>query len=275
MQLPSSLASRLSQALVDMSPGDKIRPLAPGFDRLAATLAATDPATKTFLRAFALGYSTSVLPQLLKTIIPLFLSRKSPSSPWSHVVYKLAAILWRNVFALNSMGLACGISLGGGKWGEAQVEPVVRRIYRFVQARRDRLGKGKGTEQSQDRIIKALSTLVATTLSSLVGITLLSRSSRSVFALQSVTEELALEPVFLTSPYPSFTSPDVVPAARRSSKTLDLTLFFLVRALDTLVRGAYEAVGEQQGSVGNLLKWIAARGDALVFGVSCSRIMWW
>lgn len=237
-----------------------------------------DSAILPFLRAWLLGYTTAVGPQILAIFASLALGK---GASWSSVLNKLIKSIRKGFRIRGGLAFSAGVSIGGGKLLErVLVEPLIRKAYEEIMQRR----KGKGKADDEELKIKATSTFISTTLSSLIAISLLSassapRSSRTII----IKNKLELEPAFLTSPYPTFSLADPVnslkaspssPTRRRSSKTLDLTLFFLVRALDILTRGVYQWSNKGEAS-NNLVSWIATQGDALLFAASCCRIMWW
>ena len=187
--------------------------------------------------------------------------------------------------------MAYGVSVGGAKWGDARVEPFVRRLLGILDGRLRKL-RAKGRDSAaeagtaaasdaddapgvSDEAVKRVSTFVSGTIASLVAISLLQSSpayARPRFG--------ATPPDVSASPYPSFvdapspTGPAFLKPPAVQSPTLDLTLFVLVRAVDTLVRTIYEYTGPSTGHAGAAVQFVATHADTLVFQLSCWKIMW-
>lgn len=300
---PPRPALRTAPAQPRMAPQRAVWPLQARVSALSGSPAA---------RAFSLGYTATVLPTLLKIVLGALLSRNKPSAKRGSEVARLLVDAIVKGFSPTGMATACAIALGGGAWGESRVELLVRRAYlATLQRLRARKGQGKNTKPGQSREeikaratvhekrIQALSTLLATTFSSLVAITVLQSSpayARSRTApiekdqtLRSQTDD-ELEVPFVASPYPQLFAPDddsvldassTVPTTRtrrpenfavQQSPTLHISLFMLVRALDSVVRGLYE-LRPVTVATPRVLKLVASHADTLVFGLSCWRIM--
>lgn len=140
---------------------------------------------------------------------------------------------------------------------------------------------------SQDeRNVHALSTFVSAAISSLVALLIL-QSGKSYrrpirpLATQTVDDKLDV----LLTPYapplstviraggpPPAVPPEQLRAAQ--SPTLDLTLFVLVRGVDTLARLLYERAPPARGRAAPLLRFLASQGDTIVFWLASSKIMW-
>lgn len=264
-------------------------------DTLRVRLAKADPSTEPFLRAFLLAYAASTLPNILRTVISLALGKKRNfSKALRHIVDAL-------VTALNPRGLAfsSGIAVGGAKWLEPRLEPLVRRQY--MQRVEQWRGRGKGKEKIEgegvdalkdDKRVELLTTWASATLSSLLAITLLQSSPAYKRApLQPVAEVVTASAVVATptpyasvipSPSPATTRATIVHISGAAQKkllvpqspTLDLTLFLLVRATDSLVRGLHESSRWAKSPKGSLADLVATHGDTIVFWLSCYRIMW-
>lgn len=212
------------------------------------------------VRAFLVGYAAVSGPAVLKLLLALLTGRAQVGTAPSKLLGAL-----RQGFTHNGLAMSAAVSIGGAKWGEGRVEPIVRKLYLRSLSRHRRKHtahqsrtKEQAThaERVHERKIKALSTLVASTISSLLAIVL----------LQSSPTYTRTRP-----PYVASSTKDDYPV--QESPTLDLTLFLLVRATDSVVRGAYEATGNRKGKTGALMKVLASQGDLLVFWLSCWRIM--
>jgi hypothetical protein len=274
--------------------------MSPTARRVPALLATLDPSTAPFVRAYSLGYAAAVVPSLLRIILGGLLKRKG-AAPSSGLLGVLREVLVAMVKGLSPRGLAMafGVSVGGAKWGESRVEPFVRRMYeRVLRSRKGANAKVDGgkeddvaTHAYHERMISSLSTWAAATIASLVSITLLQSSPRYRRPALGGSGSLAGDELeYGPSPYPSLVAPDPGPASnvtRASSSTtkfqksvvpqsptLDITLFILVRAADTLVRGIYEYTGVTNGRGGAVVAFVASQADTLVFWLSCWRIMW-
>lgn len=264
----------------------------------SAANTALPPALAPFLRAWALGFSADVIPPTLKLLLTHFL-RSSPLARrerWRVLVRKLGEVL---VSATGSKGVAfaSALAIGGGKLLEGFIEPVVRSAYTFVLEKREN-EQGKERKDHSKRI-RAIATFAATTLSSLLAISLLQSSATyqrpRIAPLEIETDS---DEIQLPYPYSSLTSSSSTPSSSsflatgdestttkptttkrarnfpvQQSPTLDLTLFLLVRALDSVVRGIYEVSGVTSGRFGSVASFLAAQADTIVFSLSCWRIM--
>lgn len=265
-----------------------------------AYLATLDPSTAPFVRAYSLGYAASVVPSLLRIILGGLLKRKGAAPSGLLVVLKEVLVAMVKGLSPRGLAMAFGISVGGAKWGEGRMEPLVRRVYESVlrskKGANGRVDGGKdddevATRAYHDKMIERLSTWAAATIASLVSITLLQSSPRYRRPALGGSGSLAGEELeYGPSPYPSLVAPNPRPASnvtRASSSTtkfqkfvvpqsptLDITLFILVRAADTLVRGIYEYTGVTNGRAGAVVAFVASQADTLVFWLSCWRIMW-
>ncbi|KAM0756416.1 para-aminobenzoate synthase, subunit I [Meredithblackwellia eburnea MCA 4105] len=261
---------------------------------IAKQLASADPSTIAFLRAYGLGFAASTVPSFLRLVIGLILGRKGSRQSILKVLTRLLEIV---VKGLNPRGLAMasGISLGGAKWGEERLEPLVRRtmeglLLRLRQMKGKRADLEKGKEEGikegrvSDEAVKRVSTFFSGAIASLVAISVL-QSSPEYQRAPVGSKNLSVDP----SPYPSVldddssgastpntlhgSGPPDKPLATQSA-TLDLTLFLLVRAVDTLARWIYEFTGPAHGKAGVVVDFLASQSDTLIFWLSCWRIMW-
>ncbi|BGO96741.1 Para-aminobenzoate synthase, subunit I [Rhodotorula toruloides ATCC 204091] len=262
----------------------------PTRNTLARHLRTAHPSTEPFLRAFLLGYAAHSVPAVIRVLLSSLLSRTR--KPPSQVLSDLAKAVARG-FHPRGLGVAFGVAIGGAKWAEEVVEPVVRSAYAagVARARAVREGKGKARETEfsleaeqqrvveDERNVKVLSTFVGSTISSLVALLILQSSKAYRRPARPTAQPVPdLQPDFLISPYtpgPSST-PDPTPrnSRRIQSPTLDLTLFLFVRGTDTFLRYLYSrAPPTQPGKRGALIRLLASHGDTLVFWLACWRIM--
>lgn len=238
-------------------------------------VSALDPALLPALRAFLVGYACSTGPAVLKIVLGLVTRKRGD-------VLGTLRTLGRALlagFSLESMGWSAAVSVGGAKWGESRVEPLVRAWYEASLARkrgRRAVKNRKGglvavTEEKEhshrlargarhEANIAALSTMAASTVSSLLAITLLQASPRN--------RRPAPSP--LNQSTSTFNSTNFVVA---ESPTLNLTMFLLVRALDSVVRGTFEATATKKGKTGQCMSLVASQADTLLFAAACWRIM--
>lgn len=257
-----------------------------------ARLTALHPAVSPFLRAFALGYAADTFPSILKLLLSHFLrsSIVPRSERWRVLLRKLGRVCV-SATGFRGVAFASALAIGGGKLLEGMMEPVVRSMYHAVLERRRKGSKSsfEDKEQVHSKRIKVLATFFATALSSLLAISLLQSSptyQRPRLAPPELDTDLTSNEIQLPYPYSSLTSStpdDVLPPPIKSrratnflvqqSPTLDLTLFLLVRALDSAVRGIYEVSGVTSGRFGAAASFLAAQADAIVFTLSCWRIM--
>ncbi|GAA97726.1 uncharacterized protein L969DRAFT_20467 [Mixia osmundae IAM 14324] len=262
-----------------------------------------DPSTKPFIRAFLMGYAFSVGPALIKAVFALALPRNKELVASQRVIRFIKAALKSIARGIDPRGLAFvfGISFGGAKWLEKHIKPLVESTYYAVHGgQRRKLNGRTGTEPLPSPGLKLalseldsgdpassstpaaavammrdeenmglLTTLTASVLSSAFALTLL-QSSPSYSANPRAT----LMPLPVHDGDEQALSESTLAATarklpRRESPTLDLTLFMLVRGVDTLVRGIYVAHPRWHRIFGGM----AAQADTIVFWLSCWRIM--
>ena len=182
-----------------------------------------------------------------------------------------------------------------GKAREARVS-LGELQQRAVQDEVEGKGKARETDESlaaaQDRVaqdernVRALSTFVSGSLSSLVALLILQSGKgyrRPVRPLAAPALSDDKVDVLLTPyapPLPSAVSsggppPALSPAQLRAtqSPTLDLTLFVLVRGVDTLARLVYERAPPARGRAAPVLRFVADHCETLVFWAASSKIM--
>ncbi|KAK4058092.1 hypothetical protein OIO90_000831 [Microbotryomycetes sp. JL221] len=206
--------------------------------RTAREIANADPSTLPFLRAYAIGFSASFAPALIKILIGLATPRKARAGKGlaastvagSSRARIAASQLWKALehsLSPRGLALAFGIAVGGGKWLENRVEPLVRVIYWAwrvriktffrrvlsrdpdLQRRRraisdadpDTLAKEK--RDKHEAFIRIMSTWVASTLASFISISLLQskvKQHRAKLPPAIAVEQPGLDLGF--SPYP-------------------------------------------------------------------------
>ncbi|GAA5908340.1 uncharacterized protein JCM6883_004354 [Sporobolomyces salmoneus] len=249
-----------------------------------------DPSTLPFLRAFALGYLAETLPALVKAV-----SKRKGKSAFQIVLQLVKALKFK---PRGGLAVAFAIAVGGGKYGERLLEPVVRRVY--LKARdhvKARANSGKGKEKEvvlteeeeleelkkEHKIVQTITTACSATISSFFAILVLqsSPSYRRPSTPLAVSTDPKLD--FSVSPYTfTTTAKQVRPSGREGrrkeerkvqSPTLDITLFVFIRAVDTLVRGLYHHTGATDGRFGPVTTFIASNADTLTFALSCFVIM--
>ncbi|GAA5926457.1 hypothetical protein JCM3775_001023 [Rhodotorula graminis] len=286
----------------------------------------THPSTEPFLRAYALGWAATTVPALLRVLLGAATSSRSRSRPLRQLGAQLAAALAKGLdprgLAL-AFGVAVGGAKWGEPFVEAVVrraylagierarslrdgqnghegkgdahETLAELHQRAVQVE----GKGKARETddslaqaAQDRVaqdernVRALSTFVSGSLSSLVALLILQSGTgyrRPVRPLAGPALSDDKVDVLLTPyapPLPSVISsggppPALSPAQLRAtqSPTLDLTLFVLVRGVDTLARLVYERAPPARGRAAPVLRFLADHCETLVFWTASSKIM--
>ncbi|KAK4054862.1 hypothetical protein OIV83_000786 [Microbotryomycetes sp. JL201] len=205
--------------------------------RFAQDVALADPSTMPFLRAYSIGFTASFAPVLIKILIGLTVPRSPRSSQRRGAVLaphasKLSVAAFQLRRALEDslsprgLALAFGIAVGGGKWLESRVEPVVRvlywawrvRIKTFIRrvfsresaARRRRAISDADPEtlsaikrRKHEAFIKIMSTWVGSTIASFISISLLQtkvKQHRAQLPPATAMEQPGLDVGF--SPYP-------------------------------------------------------------------------
>ncbi|SGY30618.1 BQ5605_C002g01170 [Microbotryum silenes-dioicae] len=178
-----------------------------------------DPSALSFARAYAIGFTASILPSLLRILVPLVTGKKPRS------VSRVARQVWDAIVCAthyNGLALAFGVSIGGAKWGEDKIERLVASAYvsalSTIRPRRtsnilpgeddrdrsERAGGQSGVSQSRSitteqvlqdpmhaRRIKILSTLISGTIASFVSISLLQSRPTKTSASTSASGPVA------------------------------------------------------------------------------------
>ncbi|GAA6032828.1 hypothetical protein JCM8097_000816 [Rhodosporidiobolus ruineniae] len=269
---------------------------------ISRLLSSSHPSTAPFLRALLLGTLAQTAPSLLRTLLSLL--RRRPSNRLSPLA--ALALLFRALRpALNprGLGVAFGVAIGGARYLEDWVEPLVRRAYERVQQAREGRRKGKAKETSEslaeeqqravrdEEAVRGLVTFLAGSLSSLAALLILQSAPTSGLKTRTAKADDALD--FVVTPYapalPVQAGAEKAPrevraekTAGKQSATLDLTLFVFVRAADTLVRLFHDRLvpsspcspSSLRGRFAPLLSFLSKHGDTLLFQLSAWRIMW-
>ncbi|KAL8283171.1 hypothetical protein RQP46_005949 [Phenoliferia psychrophenolica] len=255
-----------------MSSEPEDKGLPPPQPRPLSHLIPTDPSTAPFLRAAGLGFLAATVPSFVRILLGIILGKKGGRDSILNVLKKLLAVVIKGL-SPRGLAVAGGISVGGAQWGESRVEPLVRKVLAslYAQSRRIRANGCAAVEEEgavgsprvqepvpSEETVKRMATFVSGTIASLISITLLQSSpayARPAFG--------SAPPDVSASPYPSFvdapapTGPAFLKPPAIQSPTLDLTLFVLVRATDTVVRTIYEYTGPSSGRSGAVVNQLA------------------
>ncbi|GAA5850225.1 hypothetical protein JCM8547_001049 [Rhodosporidiobolus lusitaniae] len=226
-------------------------------------------------RAALLGWAAESVPALVRVALVAAVKRRRVSL--IQVARELVVATTKGLRA-NGLAVAFAVAVGGIEWAD-QAEPLVRTAYEAMVGKARR-GKGKAREtdetlkaeriraEQDERNIKALSTFVASSVSSLLALLILQSPRRRPRLARSTPPVPALD--FNVTPYIPVESAQ----APVQSPTLDLTLFIFVRAADTLVRLSHERAPPARGRFAPFLRFAAEHGDVLLFSAASSRVMW-
>ncbi|KAI8458596.1 hypothetical protein BY996DRAFT_6430184 [Phakopsora pachyrhizi] len=212
----------------------------------------------------------------------------------------------RRGFRPNGLAIASGVAMGGARVLEGTVRPIVVSLVRSTRPIRKKFSKidrtdgtvvsktsesdnitqelkplsllSRRDEKDEDltdgelRTIDRLSTFTAASCSSMFSIMILQRTTDRM----RQTDQSTLHPT--TTPYPTMSSDSEMIKASSSSlpgvknlsqsPTLDFTLFFLVRASDTLIRVIYDNYAP------DYLYFLRGCSESILFQLCCWRIMW-
>jgi hypothetical protein len=207
------------------------------------------PSTPPFLRAFLLGYVVSVVPAIVRALVHIVRRRKDASTR-ARVSFLIGAVLKavKAGFSVRSLGCVFGVAVGGAKWAEPFVRPLVSRAYLSYLKIKSRYeeqplaAEAEASLPTADRSrIDVLSTFVSASLSSLAAFVLL--QSSPAYRPNSIS---SIVPVPVTADDAGQNNGNGSGLVRRKRRyethTLDLTLFVLVRAVDSIVRGTFFSV---------------------------------
>ncbi|OAV86995.1 hypothetical protein PTTG_03707 [Puccinia triticina 1-1 BBBD Race 1] len=256
-----------------------------------------------FVRAYLIGYGTEVAPLVVRLLIIKLISftRRRPSTSALLRLWSGIAKLLLKGLRPTGLAMASGVAIGGARLAEGLVRKQVQAIVRILitspisqkfsrllrchtpATTSDLQAKSSESDLSLDRrpsklehtIVAILSTFSAASLSSLLAITILQSKHTSALMSQD-----PLHPTM--TPYPTLNDSQGTvqpnskhPAtilsraqAQRQSPTLDFTLFFTVRALDTLCRSLFAHFSPAW------LAFLSRCSDTILFQLCCWRIMW-
>ncbi|KAH9470263.1 hypothetical protein MJO29_004467 [Puccinia striiformis f. sp. tritici] len=248
-----------------------------------------------FVRAYLIGYGTEVVPLVFRLVIIKLIgfTRRTPST---------GALLQLSIGILNlllkglrptGLAMASGIAIGGARLAEGLIRRQVQAIVRFLRTslitRKLRQIVRRSTKKSSDHehdhlsssddrpsklehnVVAILSTFSAASLSSLLAIKILqSKHTNALMAQDPLHPTMTPYPTLSERSQPSMKHPSSTQLSRvqRQSPTLDFTLFFTVRALDTLCRSLFAHFSPVW------LDFLRGCSDTILFQLCCWRIMW-
>ncbi|POW09637.1 hypothetical protein PSTT_06657 [Puccinia striiformis] len=243
-----------------------------------------------FVRAYLIGYGTEVVPLVFRLVIIKLIgfTRRTPST---------GALLQLSIGILNlllkglrptGLAMASGIAIGGARLAEGLIRRQVQAInildHSKAEANRETVDQKIFNHEhdhlssSDDRpsklehnVVAILSTFSAASLSSLLAIKILqSKHTNALMAQDPLHPTMTPYPTLSERSQPSMKHPSSTQLSRvqRQSPTLDFTLFFTVRALDTLCRSLFAHFSPVW------LDFLRGCSDTILFQLCCWRIMW-
>ena len=239
-----------------------------------------DPSTQVFVRAWCFGYFAETIPACVRLVLLLVSQSRSRNrrALLSSLPLRLKRIF---VHGLSHRGLAFffGVGLGGAKWLEKVLYKLLLRISLHTKAYQEHYLDALPDElieirSRKRRRLQILSTYISSFTASFIAFGLKKVSATNYQDSFGSNLPLVSFPKgsrandYLTSRNPEEA---MLQSKRYETPTLDLTLFLLVRAIDTAVRTMYIAFSGHQNRFVQLL---AARGDNILFILSSWRIMW-
>jgi len=247
-----------------------------------------DPSTRVFLQGYAFGYAAETGPGVVRLCIAFLLNTRRAGIATSarRLPQQLLAV-FKRALRVDGLALFFAVGLGGAKFLERTVYRCLLKAYSIQGRYRARFDAHAsaleephrlGDNQKRERLLRRASTFLATTLSAYFAFGLQSRdakshgSSHATSSLPLVsfprasqaTKEGASTPIKGDLALPGTTE-------RYESSTMDLTLFLFVRATDTALRALCEKTSMGKNKVA---RFLADRGDTLLFVLSSWRIMW-
>lgn len=231
-----------------------------------------EPSTPVFLRAYAFGFCAQAGPQLLGVVISLVLqTRKGLSKVYLKRLARRVAVVFREAAGRRGLGLLFGGSLGGAKYLEARLIPLLR----WLKRKRSPQGPSESNTllvEHQEHRIKVVATFIATVASTWCTFAL--QTPLNATHKHSAVSDLPLVAFHDSSKRLNLASVEDPTFAflgkRYNSPTLDFTLFLLVRAIDTSLRALYT---ETQLAKNRIARIVADKGDVVLFVLSAWRIM--
>ncbi|KAH9824967.1 hypothetical protein DFH28DRAFT_878051 [Melampsora americana] len=256
-----------------------------------------------FIRGYSIGYATEVIPSLVKLLLVrlIGLSRgRTRSGALGRSLYTLIRRLLELIlkgFRPNGFAMACAIAMGGGRWGESAVRPAMERFVRanrvmtricrrFMRSLKRKPLENICLSERETRVLDVMSTFASTSIASLIAITVLQTRQTPKQTQSPLNPITTPYPTISTEPEVPFAAPvkegslsphslpatsnrsDLKPRRFPQSSTLDLTLFFTVRALDTIIQFIYASYSSPY------LALLKRCSDIILFQLSCWRIMW-
>ncbi|CAJ2511012.1 Uu.00g066370.m01.CDS01 [Anthostomella pinea] len=211
------------------------------------------PILRPLIRAYVLGYASSVAPRLL-TLVPQHATKRtrnrgqsSVTQPHDSFVTSLQRIL-RGGLELQRFPTFCAALVGGTTLFEALVDICIFRL------------RGRWSDLARRRLSRWIASFVAAWLS----LRLLQSKKTDSFA-ETKTPDADLPLSRIQKP------------SRYAGRTLDLTLFAATRAADVIV-GELWARRRQRKLAAGQWTWfdssISKMTDPSVFATSCAFIMW-
>ncbi|KAA1110808.1 hypothetical protein PGT21_032124 [Puccinia graminis f. sp. tritici] len=239
-----------------------------------------------FVRAYLIGYGIEVIPLVVRLLIIKligFTRRRLPTGMLLMGLFPRIINLLLKGLRPTGLAMASGVAIGGARLAEGLVRKQIQAIVRLLRAssirqRFSRLVRPSSTGQAdvsrrpsklEHTLVALLSTFSAASLSSLLAITILqSKHTSALMAQDPLHPTMTPYPTLNSQPSRKQPSTTNVSRAQRQSPTLDFTLFFTVRALDTLCRSLFDNFSPAW------LGFLSRCSDTILFQLCCWRIMW-
>ncbi|KAJ2906905.1 hypothetical protein MKZ38_009768 [Zalerion maritima] len=229
---------------------DRMRPLLK--DGLRPFNTTIPPLLRPLIRAYMLGYASAVAPRVL-TLMLQYLSRRknvkgdhdATRKPFLHVLWKVV----RKGFDLQRFPAFCAALVGGSTLLQARL-PVGHLVARWAKSL---------STQGRSRLTRWISTFVAAWLS-----LLLLQSKQTASFTDTIGDEVVENGI----------KPRVF---RYAGRTLDLSLFAVVRAVDVVVGTLWSRRKAQRMTAGDWSKvdsLLSRLVDPAIFATSSALIMW-
>lgn len=220
------------------------------------------PSTRVFLRAYAFGCLAEVLPSTVRSAIALSIAHyKSKKGIQSLIQAFLARCdnILRDALGRRGLAIFFGTTLGGAAWLDVRLQTILAKLWLRLRKNDNPSANVTLTSSTRDRIF-AVSTFLSTAGTSLVA-----------FGLQRSPRTRRPSSAASNLPLVRVGSSTQNARTRYQSATLDFTLFLLVRAMDTSLRALYKNADLARY---RLIRFLANKGDALLFVASAWRVMW-
>ncbi|KAI0009274.1 hypothetical protein F4779DRAFT_640602 [Xylariaceae sp. FL0662B] len=211
------------------------------------------PLLKPVIRAYALGYASAVAPTLLNLLLQHVVTRRSrkDASPHESLLKSLQRIL-RGGLELRRFPTFCAALVGSTTFLEVLLGRALLRL------------RGQLTALTRKRLSRWLSTFIGAWLSLRL---LQSRRSDAFSETVNVDSDSSQE----TKQRPKQVT------IRYAGRTLDLTLFASIRALDVIVGELWARRRQRRVAAGQWMwaeSFISKMTDPSIFAASCAVIMW-